>query len=1003
MALIAIVAQRSKDLWSAFLARSLGEIAQAGTLTHGSHIWLTHRLQRDHLLEEAARRGSKGWLNPPIHFLSSLPELFQIRSRPIGLLARRHLLARLAAHHAAQHGLALYASDAAVVRGHMLDALFGELLPEGVGADTLALGLAAAASDDFGVRRNAWIVSVYRDYLSALERSGTYDARQIHALVAARIDAGALRAALDGAERLHIFGLHSTRARRRLLRAFADLGSIDVSIYTTGALEEWQTLDVPVDAIGSQAGPPTVQPAPDSRSELQWVAGRVKQLLQSGDAEPHEIAVVARTGLEDTGRALRALEAAGIPATARVRTPLSEIAALKAVLDLFRAAAESWSYRALRTVLASPYLGVRMDLRPFDRIASDARPASLAEWQQQLEQLCEAVNAGRDPDAKKMGIRADGLAGVLQQFGALRVPFQRLDSAKPLSDWIALLKELLAGRRFRLLLCRPQHDRYDVVRQDQRGVRRVELLLGEWSQLDENKEALSPRAWLRMLRTLLDGQELTLTTPGQKGVQILEAHDAVSASFKATFLVHANDGEFPRVPSTLALFTDEERSALAGQGLPLDHRTIVLQRERALWQAVLGGADHVCVSYRTTDPRGIPLLPSLLVPAHDRKKSELPRSREIIGEPLNADQERRLATINLEQAMIRGEPARAEFADPAGLRHALLVAYAEQLRGAPERRTVERALNAWNGEVRDPAVQQRLAERFGPAFAWSPSMLQEYATCPFFFLLNRVLGVREIEEADEETSVLTFGGIAHDVLQVFYDAVKEDLPGEHSAQSRTRLERAAQQVFAQREEQREWLGSPVLWQQRKQNIVDVLHDYLAWELAYLAEKRERPVQCEYVLGGAERCVALIGQDVQGRRIEMRVAGRIDRIDVNALGQHLVLDYKTSNIPVARGYADGVTLQAPVYLEALRESGLVVSRGRYRALKSPGKPQNGAEVKLDDAKYRAALAIAFSIPERVRMGRFEILLAASAAWQSYHPDASICRTRAQLAEGSRFDD
>ena len=91
--------------------------------------------------------------------------------------------------------------------------------------------------------------------------------------------------------------------------------------------------------------------------------------------------------------------------------------------------------------------------------------------------------------------------------------------------------------------------------------------------------------------------------PMQKGVQILEAHDAALVPFAHTFVIHANDAEFPRRAGTGGVFLDEERVALSKAGLPVSHREEGLRRERSLWRAVTLG-DDVRISYRTTDPAG---------------------------------------------------------------------------------------------------------------------------------------------------------------------------------------------------------------------------------------------------------------------------------------------------------------------------------------------------------------------------------------------------------------
>ena len=212
--------------------------------------------------------------------------------------------------------------------------------------------------------------------------------------MAQRIAAGELPAALGGARRLHIYGLYSTRSRRALLRALAAQNDVDVVLYTTPAAAELIEFAHAVEDLPTNKQSVVVQPAPDGNRELRWVAREVKKLILAG-TEAHDIAVVARTGLEDTRRALYALQRAGIPATARTRTPLSQIAALKAVLDLFRGAAELWSYRVLRSVIASPYFRTGIDLRSLDYIATRARPTALAAWQEQLGLLVAMLAVGR--------------------------------------------------------------------------------------------------------------------------------------------------------------------------------------------------------------------------------------------------------------------------------------------------------------------------------------------------------------------------------------------------------------------------------------------------------------------------------------------------------------------------------------------------------------------------------------------------------------------------------
>jgi hypothetical protein len=92
------------------------------------------------------------------------------------------------------------------------------------------------------------------------------------------------------------------------------------------------------------------------------------------------------------------------------------------------------------------------------------------------------------------------------------------------------------------------------------------------------------------------------------------------------------------------------------------------------------------------------------------------------------------------------------------------------------------------------------------------------------------------------------------------------------------------------------------------------------------------------------------------------------------------------------------------MEALRQDDepLEVVRAVYRSLKGT---KNGGEVRAGDAKSVAALACAFSVPERVLRGVFEVQLASSSngKWRNYYPGLEVRRTNGQVVDGSRFDE
>lgn len=1052
MPLNLVRAPTATALWTACVERFLAKAAAPAEPGAGAPawIWLNHRNLQDLLYDAAHARGQPGWLDPPVTLFGQLTDRFGIRDRQVGLLTRRRLVSR----YAARFGRDLLGREPArgdaLIRGHMLDRLLGDLLPEGVSSAELEGALAELGGDHFARRRNAWAVAVYRAYLNSLRKRGLLDPRAVNAHIARRIKEGGLPTAIGGAPELHVYSIASPRTRRRILAALARQEEVDVYLYLPLESESDRFFDALADrteiidapeggAPGgggpaggghiAAAGPVHVQPVPDAAREMAWVARRVKEILAAGRAEPHEVAIVARSGRDNTQRAYRALRRAGVPATARVRTPLDEVPALRALLLVLRGVGRNWDYRSLRALLAHPYFDTRVDLRSVDAIAALRRVVGLDGWGEALERLRPLVE-NKAREVRGRGLFLDRVKKDIEAFRALREVLEPLGEARSEADWIdltlALLKEDRGLFRLRRRVCDPVEERWEVVRSDQRGILLLERLLQEWRELDHPDETILPAAWHALLRKLLQANELVLSTPGQNGVQVLEAHDAALAPFSHTFVVHANDREFPRAGAATGVFTDTERRRLAALGLPLAHRDETLRRERGLWRAVTQQAGPVWISYRTTDAGGTPLLPSLMVPRHENA-AELPRIRRPSDDldPVTSAEADRRAAFAIHRALgAPGSAARPRIAParPERIARAIMAAAAEVHRGpglerypgflipvpssGPER-VMHPALrpNPWNGHLRDPDLLRELERRFHDDYRWSAVQLETYARSPFTFLVERVLWLEGVEEAKEETTPLTFGSVAHEILERFYAEFMERLPVSLEGSVEARLAEISDEVCAERAEKGEWLGVASLWEQTREGIVTAVRDYIAWELGHMAEKGERPIETEVGFGFDDERTTLSGTDVRGRAARLRLCGRIDRVDRDGGGTGLyhVLDYKSGRPPPAPRFDDATALQGVLYAQVMADRDYAMGTCRYRSIKSPGKPLNGGRVTFGEERYKRALAMALSIPGRVRAGCFEAVVSRKGAWWSWDPPREVRRSDAQLAEGHRFND
>ncbi len=315
--------------------------------------------------------------------------------------------------------------------------------------------------------------------------------------------------------------------------------------------------------------------------------------------------------------------------------------------------------------------------------------------------------------------------------------------------------------------------------------------------------------------------------------------------------------------------------------------------------------------------------------------------------------------------------------------------------------------NPWNGQLSDPDVLAKISETYGSKRVWSASQLEAYGACPFVFLVDRVLGIKERGEADEETTPLTFGGVAHDVLERFYGDLLTALPASLDSTAETRLDDAIEHVVDERQGSGEWMGNPALWENTKEQIRETLHAYVAWELEYMAETGERPAAVERSFGfDDEPPVELTGRDLAGAQGRLLVRGRVDRIDEVTAGDgvvHRVLDYKSSSVPSASGTVMGAscrrrsTSKHSIYSDTIRRRvGIVLSK----------KPTNRRTARRVTFGGRSMSVRCKRLFDRSSDSPWPLL---SLSWlpvrveKSWHPGSEITRSRAKLPKGaSRFD-
>ena len=975
---------------------------------------------RDDLLSLAAEHGVPGWFDPPLAVFAQIPDVLgATETRPLGDYERMVLIER------ALRDVTADAGDNSIFRSlerpesylDALDRFFGELVSEGVSPEDLEDATKQAPGlDAFERRRDAEVAHVYRRYSALLDEAKARDGRDrlIDTARAIARDPNRFAVRLGGRREIRIVGLQDLKGGWiALLRALVASPALDtVRIYTSTQLRlpaDLAVVDVHVPDVEASPAVRHAFVAPDADREVEEIAVRVRRLVDSG-TPPHRIAVVARQARPYVDLLCDALDRLRVPVTARRRHGFAGIPVVRALLTLFRVAAEGWTRRGLVDLAEQPHLGIRLATRIIDDIGYRRRVTGLDGWLMALERLHhDALLLEAKPEEEEDGRSrawlppSERVNDAIQQFSAFAQHARALDGERPLSAWLDWLDDFLTRDPWRVerALWRVPAGAERIIRLDLAGWRGVRQIVGEWRAALQTwggqDEALGVRAFERRLREMLSG-DAALWTETRRGVHVLEALAAAQRSFDHVFLVGLDASRIPVRAPRSPLFDEGDRERLIGAGLPLEARATWDVRERELFRLLTSAATaSLTLSWARLDAEGADVAQSSFAEA------------EVETHGMEVD---RIAT------------SRVLTPDMPLASHAQALVYA--LHGARiERLRDTGVITPWNGAIEEPSVARRIAERLGEEYVWSPTQLEAYAKCPWAWFSARMLRIAKLEDPELDIDARARGTLYHDALRRFYDAARAHVNGPVFLRAPDTdwaipLLRAALSEAMEAAREDLWLGHPALRATKENELRRELEKYIASEIALNEDMHEARKHSKYrIVRTAVDAHELPFENIELERagIRLLLRGTIDRVEVGiddrADTSHLVaaVDYKSSKYSAPgsgskEAWDDAVVLQVPLYAHALTRlrPGHAVARTEYRAIRQGATvhalhlyqiekksnrliPDGDAQAKLDGALDAVARHVS-----NARAGVFPAAPAPSCKCPDWCHAWEICRVK-----------
>lgn len=696
-----------------------------------------------------------------------------------------------------------------------------------------------------------------------------------------------------------------------------------------------------VDRAGRDASGISIQMLAGQESERSHVARQVKKWLQAGK-RPSEIVIAVRSLDTDGEALLQACQSAGIPVFLDQPARLSRSAVVKAVRALLRLEAGDWAFSELQRVLDHALV------RPAWKTAENVTQTLTALRQLQLHEGHEVILKVIDRQgARYAEMAANGSVSVSasgarfmtarQVLHSLSNSLKPLRGRRTLEEWVNVLDGIVADL---CLLGRGEVSDIspNEAAQDRADWELFQRILRDAADAEGmNATKLELPQLLADIEDLLRIERMPRRPQPKETVAIVDVKQAQHLRVKCLLLPGLVESSFPQRGGDNCLYSEAERASLNERGVQLRVSTDRVADEQLLFFRLMSACqEELVLCYGAIDQRGQGVFPSPYLTAVEQLFEAGVLPIEGVGqldpvppmEGMTLRSEIRLATVRGGLAGNSG-PLKQVLEDQR------FAGWAYRLEGQLElgiSRFETTGWTAYEGDCSSPLALTELARRYPAGHEFSVSQFEQYASCPFQFFAQRVLGIDPLGDVQPGGSALDRGVHLHEVLsRIDFETLHQHLDSEaiHAQLSQLldgyfnshgggtqlqgallRIERQLLDAYSSR------FGiSQVEFAKQLSTMLDGRTKESLTELAFGRLPGEASVGTAAGLPAIQ--FGNVGEVVH-------VCGKVDRIDVfESAGEKsfVIIDYKTGKVKEKRfdlaAIASGQSLQMIVYLLALK--------------------------------------------------------------------------------------
>ncbi len=421
-------------------------------------------------------------------------------------------------------------------------------------------------------------------------------------------------------------------------------------------------------------------------------------------------------------------------------------------------------------------------------------------------------------------------------------------------------------------------------------------------------EPLTFKQFATLLNVVISSLDMGSLPQGFDEVSVCSAKRSRPSNPKIVFVLGANDGVFPSIPTEGGIFSSADRQKLIKQNLPLpDLNERALSEENFLfYSAVCCGCERIYVSFSEGDSEGLTLIPSAMVSS---LRDKITNAKKSSCSAFNCEGDIPYGVETVSGAL---ETLANEARKGTAIADALFKYFETHQNGGSD--TLKSILSPKTLNIpSDVAV-----ELYGKDLTVSPTALDSYHKCNFNYFCK--YGLKAYKKEQVSIDAAQRGTIVHAVLEQLVNKYMEFSFTEYSPEVlKTQARKMADEYVEENLGGYEGKTQTFIYEINSiKKSLDFIVEYMAKELS---GSKFKAVKCELRMDKNGEIKPEEIPLTHGGTISVKgVVDRLDTYEEDGITYLRVVDYKTGNKDLHIGdiYC-GIGLQMFVYLFTLVKS------------------------------------------------------------------------------------